>query len=371
MRTSVLPADPSALKVWAAKVALDSTKKQYFSKMTGPEGSFMPVVTKTDLETKPGDEVTTTLVAKLKGKPVEGQEKMAGRVMKLRTATHKMRIDKHRQGVNVGDVMDAKRVNWSIPEQARDRLSDYMGEVLDEQLTMTAAGSRGDGDEIQHYEVGYGGFPNPFRAPDAAHLMFFDGTINASNSAAWDGTKKLGVNVIEKLVLRAKRQIGGQPDKAVAMQPIKVNSGKHFVYLAAPESMYDLRRETGEAGWLAFEKAKVTNVGNDSPLFKAGSIYINGALVDETQTCVKFSTYGSSANRPVARNLFLGANAVAVAYGTRTQRDNMRFELMEADEDYGEEGVIIVRMIAGFDKPQFNGMDFGLIANDVEFSPST
>lgn len=371
MRTQVLPSDPAAVKVWAAKVALDSTKKQYLAKMTGNEGSFMPVITKTDLETKPGDEVTTTLVAKLRGKPVEGQEKLEGRVMRLRTATHKMRIDKHRQAVNVGDVMDQKRVNWSIPEQARDRLSDYMAEVLDEQLVMTGAGARGDGDEIQHYEVGYTGFPNAFRTPDAAHLMYWDGTITASNSASWDGTKKFGRDIIEKLVLRAKKQIGGQPDKAVSMQPVKVNGGKHFVYLASPESMYDLRREQGEAGWLAIEKAKVTAIGQDSPLFKGGSVYLAGALIDECQTVVKFGTYGSGANRTVCRNLFLGANAICVAYGTRTQRDNMRFELMEADEDYGEEGVIIVRMIAGFDKPQFNGMDFGLIANDVEYSTST
>ena len=367
-RTTVLPTDPTALKVWSTKVALDSTKKQYFAKMTGREGTYMPVVTKTDLETKPGDEVTTTLIAKLRGKPVEGQEKLAGRIMRLQSATHKMRIDKHRQAVNVGDVMDQKRVNWSIPEQARDRLSDYMAEVLDEQLTMTAAGSRGVGDEIQHYPLGYTGFPNTFRAPDSQHLMTWDGTRAAK--ADLTVNDKLGVNVIEKLVLRAKRQIGGQPDKAVKMEQIQVNGGKHFIYLACPESMYDLRRETGEAGWLAYEKAKVTSVGADSPLFKAGAIYVNGALVDETQTCVKFNDYGAGSVN-AARNLFLGANAVAVAYGTRTQRDNVRFELMEADEDYGEEGVVIVRMIAGFDKCQFNGLDFGLIANDVAFTAAT
>lgn len=374
-RTTILPTDPAAVKVWAAKVALDSKKKTYFDKMTGAEGSYMPVVTKTDLETKAGDEVTTTLIAKLRGKPVEGQEKLAGRIQKLSTATHKMRIDKHRQAVNVGDVMDQKRVNWSIPQQARDRLSDYMAEVHDEQVTMTAAGARGVGDEIQHYPTGYAGFPNAFVAPDAQHWMIWDGTRAAIGDLTTND--KLGVNVLEKLVLRAKRQTGGQPGKAVRMEQIRVNSGKHFIYLACPESMYDLRRETGEAGWLAYEKAKVTNVGNDSPLFKAGAIYVNGVLVDETQTCVKFSNYGGG-SLAAARNLFLGANAVCVAYGTKGQRDGMKYELSEADEDYGEEGVVIVRMVAGFSKARFspdgvpaNGLDFGVIANDVAFTAAT
>lgn len=377
-RTQILPTDPSAVKVWSAKVALDSKKKSYFDKMTGSEGSSMPVITKTDLETKPGDEVTTTLIAKLRGKPVEGAEKLAGRIHKLSTATHKMRIDKHRQAVNVGDVMDKKRVGWSIPAQARDRLSDYMAEVHDEQITMTAAGARGIGDEVQHYDVGYAGFPNAFVAPDSQHIMYFDGS--RANAAAITSADKLGVNVIEKLILRAKRQTGGMPAKAVKMLPVQVNSGKHFIYLACPESMYDLRRETGEAGWLAYEKAKAAAVGNDSPLFKAGSIYVNGVLVDETQTCVKFDTTvaGGSYGYAAARNLFLGANAVCVAYGTKGQRDGMKYDMSEADEDYGEEGVIIVRMIAGFSKARYsadgvaaNGLDFGVIANDVAFTAAT
>lgn len=379
-RTQILPTDPGAVKIWAAKVALDSAKKTYFAKMTGAEGSYMPVVQKTDLEAKPGDEVTTTLIAKLRGKPVEGQEKLAGRIQRLTSATHKMRIDKHRQAVNVGDVMDQKRVNWSIPEQARDRLSDYMGEIYDEQITMTAAGARGIGDEIQHYPVGYAGFPNAFVAPDAAHVMYFDGS--RANPAALTANDKLSTNVIDRLVLRAKKQIGDvQSGKPVRMEPIRVDGGKHFIYLACPESMYDIRREVGDAGWLTLEKAKITAEGSKSVLYTGGRALYNGALIDETQTCVKFDNTtpgGSYGTTLVARNLFLGANAVAVAHGTKAQRDGMKYELSEADEDYGEEGVIIVRMIAGFSKCRFspdgvpaNGLDFGLIANDVAYTAST
>lgn len=379
-RTQILPTDPGAVKIWAAKVALDSAKKTYFAKMTGSEGSYMPVVTKTDLEAKPGDEVTTTLIAKLRGKPVEGSEKLAGRIQKLTSATHKMRIDKHRQAVNVGDVMDQKRVNWSIPEQARDRLSDYMGEVYDEQITMTAAGARGIGDEIQHYPVGYAGFPNTFVTPDAAHVMYFDGS--RANPAALTSGDKLGTNVIDKLVLRAKKQIGDVAGgKPVRMEPIRTEGGKHFIYLSCPESMYDIRREVGDAGWLTIEKAKIAAEGSKSVLFNGGKAFYNGALLDETQTCVKFDNTtagGSYGTALVARNLFLGANAVAVSHGTKSQRDGMKYELSEADEDYGEEGVIIVRMIAGFSKCRFspdgipaNGLDFGLIVNDVAYTAAS
>lgn len=366
-RTQILPSDPAAVKVWSAKVAVDSAKKTYFNKMTGKEGSSMPVIMKTELESGPGDEVTTTLIAKIKGKPVEGQEKLAGRIHRLSHATHKMRIDKHRQAVNVGDIMDQKRVNWNIEEQARNRLSDYMAEIYDEQITMTASGGRGVGDEIQHYPVGYGGFPNPFVAPDPQHHMIADGKAKNAITAS----DKLSTNIIDKLVLRAKKQLGGQPDKAVRMEPIQVDGGKHFIYLTGPEAMYDIRREVGDAGWLTLEKAKAAADGGKNPIFTGGKAYYNGVLLDETQTIVKFNDYGASNNVPVIRSLFLGANAVAVAHGTKGQRGGMRFELREDDEDYGEEGVIIIRMIAGFSKCRFNGLDFGVIANDVAFTAAT
>lgn len=390
-RSSILPTDPQAVKVWSAQVAQDSRKKTYFNKMTGKEGSSMPVVTKTALESGAGDEVTTTLIAKLRGKPVEGPEKLAGRAQKLSSATHKMRIDKHRQAVNCGDAMDQKRVNWNIQDQAKARLADWVAEVFDEQVTMNLAGSRGVGGEIQQYPVGYAGFPNALVGPDATHYMCFDGT--RAGASALTAGDKMQINVVEKLVLRAKRQLGGidSPNaQAVRMEPVSVEGGEYFVLLLCPESMYDLRRETGEAGWLAYEKAKVTAVGAKSPLFTGGSVLFNGVLIDETQTCVKFDTTvannvsasgtGSADTSTfavnAARNLFLGANACAVAFGTKGQKDGMRFELTEDDDDYGEEGIVIIRMVAGFSKTRFTvpgqtAMDFGVIANDVAFTVST
>jgi len=382
-RTTILPTDPSAVKAWAAEVALDSKKKTFFNKMTGEEGSSMPVIRKTDLEKGPGDEVTTTLVAKIVGKPVEGNEKLAGRAKAMSSATDKMRIDKHRQAINVGDGMDQKRVNFNLQQQAKDRLSDYLAEVYDEQITMHACGNRGSGTEITHYPVGYQGFPNALLAPDANHYMVFDGSrAQAVNLTTGD---KLGTNVVDKLKLRTSKQIGGVAQgRAVAMQPIATDGDKYFVFLTGPEGMYDLRREVGDAGWLTLEKAKATAVGAKSPIFTGGRAFYNGVVIDETQTIIKFAngatcdSDGTAYGADCMRSMFLGANAVAVAHGTKGQQDGMRYELSEKDEDYGEEGIVIVRMVAGFKKSRFtptNGpgtaQDFGVIVTDHAYTPST
>src|SRR3546814_12473264 len=130
--------------------------------MTATEDPALPVVQKPWLESGPGDEVTTYRSVKLSGKPIEGDEKGLCREDKLTKYTHKMRIDKHRKLLNVGDIMTQKRVPYDIKKQVQARLSDYMAEVSDQQITMTASGARGVGDEISHYPVGYAGFPNTF-----------------------------------------------------------------------------------------------------------------------------------------------------------------------------------------------------------------
>jgi N4-gp56 family major capsid protein len=366
-RTQILPSDPGAIKLWESEVAVDARKKSFFTPMTGGEKELLPVVRKTSLESGPGDEVTMYLVAKIVGKPVEGQEKLAGREKALSKFTDKMRIDKHRQAVNVGDVMDQKRVPYDIAEQAKARLSDYAAEVHDEQITMHISGGRGHGPEVQHYPVGYRGFPNPFIAPDAKHYQVHDGSIGYEGLTP---AHKLGLAVIDEAVLRAKKMLGdiegGKPTK---MQPIQVEGGKHFLFLTGAEGMRDLRRETGDAGWLALEKAKATAVGAKSPIFQGGAALYNDTVIDEAQTIVKFNNAGADGNVNAMRSLLLGAHGVAVAFGTKSNRRGTRYELSDSDLDHGEEEVIVMRLIAGYKKCVYNGMDFGCVTVDHAYTP--
>lgn len=365
-KTTILPTDPGAVKVWETEVSVEMTKKSAFTKMTGSEKSALPVIRKTQLESGPGDEVTCYLIAKMTGKPREGAEKIAGFEDKLNHYTDKLRIDKHRRAVNVGDIMDQKRVPFDIAEQTKARLTDYAAEVHDEQIVMTASGSRGVGDEIQHYPVGYAGFPNTFEAPDSGHNQVWDGSI--AYGALVEATHKLGTAVIDAANLRAKKMIGDiKSGKAAKMTPCSVEGAKHFVFLTGPEGMYDLRREVGDAGFLTLEKAKMTAEGGKNLIFTGGRAFHNGVLIDEMQTIVKFNNAGAGTIRAM-RSLFLGAHAVAVAYGTRGQNNNSRYQLTESDLDHKEEDVIVLRLIAGYKKCRYNGLDHGVISVDHTYS---
>jgi len=367
-KTSVLPTDAGAVKLWSAKVAIDTANKMYWGKLTGSEADALPVVNKTDLESGPGDEVTSYLIAKFRGKPIEGSEKGEGREDKLTSYTHAMRIDKLRKLVNVGDIMTQKRTPYSIGEQVRNRLTDYLAEVGDQLITMYASGARGTGAEITHYPTSWTGFPNALVAPDADHLFI----AGAGTKIGLTTGDKMGTDVIDRVLVKTKQMYGG-PGAAVRMTPVTVSGGtpsdqpgKHFLFLLGTEPMYDLRREVGDAGWLTLEKAKTSQDGAKNPIFMGGAAYYNGALVDDVQHYVKFTDYGAGSNVPAARSLMVGAHAVASAYGMKGR--TMRWDMLDSDVDHHEEEVVIARTICGYSKTRHNSMDFGVIAVDTAFT---
>src|SRR3546814_15795392 len=102
--------------------------------------------------------------------------------------------------------------------------SDLMAEVSDQQITMTASGARGVGDEISHYPVGYAGFPNTFVAPDAGHW-----TVGAAKTkATMVAGDKMSKDVIDRAIALATKMQGGA-SKAVSMTQLVDDGGQHFI----------------------------------------------------------------------------------------------------------------------------------------------
>lgn len=365
-RTSILPTDPNKRKAWAASVADDSIKSQYFSRLIGEEGSKAVIVKKTDTEKGAADEVVTALVAKLRGTPVTEGQRLEGREFKLQHASHTMRINEFRHGVNVGARIDQSRVGYNLKRQAREKLTDYIKEMYEEVVCMALCGARGVGDEIQHFDTSYAGYPNALRAPDASHL--FVGTDGTKAKATLVAGDKLSLTTINKLRTKSKKMLGGQPDKAVKMTATTKGGREGFVLAVCPESMQDIRDDAGAQGWFEAQKALISAVGKEAELFRGGAGWFNGVIVDEMETCVKFADYGASANIPAARSLFMGANAGYIAHGTKGQADGMTVTLDEDTDDRGHDAILFFEMIFGADKTAFNSMDYGLITVDSAFT---
>ena len=365
-RTTILPGDANKRKAWAAAVATDSAKDQYFSRMIGPEGSDSAIIKKTDTEKGAADEVVTALVAKFRGAPITEGVKLAGREFRLQHASHTMRINEFRHGVNIGARIEQSRVGFNLKRQGREKLTEYIKELYEEVICTAGSGARGAGDEIQHLPLDYAGYPNALRTPDAAH--YFCGPLNTRVKNTLVTGDKMTLAVLNKLRTKAKKMLGGQPDKAVKMSPISMGGKKVNVFAVCPEGIQDIRDDAGAQGWFEAQKALTTAIGKESEIFKGGAGMFNGTLVDEMETCVKFTDYGAGGDVPAARSLFFGANAVSIAHGTKGQDDGMTVNLDEDTDDRKHDHILFFEMIFGADKCQFNSMDYGLITVDTAFT---
>ena len=364
-RTTILPNDPNKRKAWAAAVANDAAQEQYFARLVGEEGSRSAVIKKTELEKGAGDEVTTALVAKLRGAPITEGHKLAGQEFKLQHAAHTMRINEFRHGVNVGARIEQSRVGYNLKKQGREKLTEYIKELYEQVIVTAASGARGVGDEISHFGTDYAGYPNALRAPDAAHL--FVGAAGDKAKATLVAGDKLSLATVNKLRTKAKKMLGGK-DKPVKMTPIRKGGKECFVLAVLPEVMQDIRDDVGAQGWFEAQKALTAAVGKESEIFKGGAGMFNGVLIDEMEVGVKFGDYGSGGNVPAARSLFMGANAVSIAHGTKGMADGMSVSLDEDMDDRKHDHILFFEMIFGADKSQFDGMDYGQITVDTAFT---
>ena len=365
-RTTILPSDPNKRKAWSATVAEDSAKEQYYTRLIGPEGSYSAGIKKTDTEKGAADEVVTALVAKLRGAPITEGVKLAGREFRLQHAAHTMRVNEFRHGVNCGARIEQSRVGFNLKRQARAKLTEYIKEMYEEVTCMAVAGARGVGDEITHFGTDYVGYPNALRAPDAAHL--FVGKAGDRVKATLDANDKVNLATINKLRTKAKKMLGGQPDKAVKMTQVRKGGKECFIFAVCPEVMQDIRDDSGAQGWFEAQKALTAAIGKESEIFQGGAGMFNGVLVDEMETCVKFADYGAGGAIPAARSHFMGANAFVVAHGTKGMADGMTVSLDEDTDDRRHDAILFFEMIFGVDKCAYNGMDYGQITVDSAFT---
>lgn len=360
-RTTILPTDPNKRKAWAAAVAEDAAQQQYFARLVGPEGSRSAVIKKTELEKGAGDEVTTALVAKLQGRARREGEKLAGNEFRLQHASHTMRINEHRHGVNVGARIEQSRVGYNLKKQGREKLTEYIKELYEHTIMAAAAGARGVGEELHTLEPDYAGYPNALRAPDAAHL--YVGTAGDKAKATLANTDKVTLATINKLRTKAVKMLGGK-DKPVKMQKVRKGGKDCFVFAVCPEVMQDIRDDVGAQGWFEAQKALTAAVGKESEIFKGGAGMFNGVLTDEMEFGVYFNDYGSGSNLVATRSLFMGANAVSVAHGTKGMADGMSVTLDEDMDDRKHDHILFFEMIFGADKCQFDSRDYGMISVD-------
>lgn len=348
---------PMAQKRWSGQLFLETIKKSYWDKFEGKsENSVIQV--KNDLESDAGDRVSYDISVQLRGKPTSGDNRLKGNEEGLKFFSDEVIIDQLRKSVSAGGKMTRKRTSHDLRSVAKDRLSDYWAQYIDEMKFVYLSGSRGiNADFIE--DVDYSGHANnPLRQPDAQHLMF-------GGAAASKGTLTSGDTMTRSLVEKAvvkSRMLKATDRNSANMVPIMVDGAKHFVLLMSPFQEHAMREEAGEKGWLEVQKARAAAEGKANPIFTGGLGMINNCVLHSHESVIRYNDYGAGQNVNAARALFLGRQAAVIAYGSP---GGLRFTWKEETDDFGNEPVVAAGTILGVTKTQFNQRDFGVISIDT------
>jgi len=360
-RTIIGVNDPKAVKRFSAFLAVDTPSKAYWAKkFTGKSaGASTPVTKLTRLESDAGDYESFDLNMQLKMKPIEGDDVLEGKEENLVFYTDGLYIDQMRGGVNAGGRMSRKRTIHDLRNVARKRQSDWWARIMDELHFMYVSGARGINSDYV-FDTSYSGFAgNALAAPDSVHHAIAGGHVK--NTLVVGDTMSL--SEIDKLVAKAD-MMGGGTQGQPQIQPIQLEGEDHYVLVMNPWQEYDMRTDTASGKWLDIQKALAASEGRKSPICKGGLGMYNNVILHKHKNVVRFSDYGSGGDIGAARALFMGEQALAIAWGSAGS-SKMRFSWHEETRDNGNVLVITTHSMFGLSKVAFNGLDYGVIAVDT------
>jgi len=253
--------------------------------------------------------------------------------------------------------MSRKRTVHNIRSIARDRLSDYWSQYIDQMNFVYLSGARGiNQDYIE--DVTWAGFAgNPIDQPDASHILY--GGV-ATSKATVAVTDTMSRAVVERANVKATMMRALDPSTA-NMMPVMINGEAHYVTVMSPFQEHDLRISDA-GGWLEIQKAAAAAEGRNNPIFKGGLGMINNVVLHSHESAIRFADYGTGNNIAAARALFMGRQAGVVAYGSA---GGLRFTWTEEMKDHQNEPSVAAGVIMGVKKTRFNGKDFGVLSIDT------
>ena len=352
--------DPKAIKRYSGLLAVDVARTGYWSRKFMGTGSSAnaPVHQLLELTNDAGEQITFDLSLQLGMQPIEGDAILEGKEEELKFYTDQVYIDQMRGGVNSGGRMTRKRTLHNLRDLAKKRQGEWWQRVFDEILFMYASGARGVNTDFV-FPSDYTGFANnALTAPDTGHKLVAGNKAKATLTA----DDKMTLSLIDVAKTNAE-MMGGGTQGTPQIQPIKINGEDHFVCVMNPWQEYDLRNNTTTGQWLDIQKAAATSEGKNSPIFKGGLGMYNNVVLHSHKGCIRFSDYGNPASVSACRSLFLGDQALVLAFGS--PGTGLRFDWNEESRDNGNQVVITTNSIFGVKKTTFNGLDYGVIAIDT------
>jgi N4-gp56 family major capsid protein len=267
-------------EMWGRYVYEEARAKHFWDRFSGPEGSGMPFIVKSELLTEPGDTIHVSQVSHLSGAGVTGETRLRGTEEKLSLAEITLIPEWNRHAVS-DTAKASKQILHAFREKAQMALSYWMAGKMDASAWTAIRTTSSAGFEAATIDVIYAG--------TAAAVD----DLTASDTFGVSEIRK-GAALLESKNV-AKISVPGMP----------AGEGYYLLFIN-PWQAYTLK---ADSEWIAnHQNASVR--GADNPLFTGALGEIDGVIVHSTTQC----TATANANSPAvncARAVMVGQEALA------------------------------------------------------------
>ena len=317
--TEVAAGDASAVQVWASKIWYEARREIYWAKFVKERDPNSIIESKTELDKKPGDIINFNLGRKLTGQGVRNDATLEGSEEALTVYSDTVTLIQQRNAVRMAGRMSDKRTAYDQHKLAKDRLSVWLAEYIDDYI-----------------------FTEMDSSPST---VVFAGT--ATSTATLAATDLLTPALIDRTIAKAKKA-------APKLHPVKLDGRELYVVILHTDVAYDVKINANSGVWQTVQQYAGVRDLMQNRIFAGSLGYWGGAVLHEHEKVPTAINWGSGSNVNGASNMFLAKQAGVFAWGARPEAWEQRF-------DYGAKSGFAIGAIFGFTKAVFNSVDNGYI----------
>ena len=359
--------DANRQELWSNDLLMDAAREiENILPFVGSDSNNI-VQVHDDLGKKKGDKENFTLVARLKGDGVTGDDELEGNEEAMLSFNESVDIDQIRNAVRLEGKLDEQKVIYDQIKPGRDGLKLWMVEYKIRQIFNKLAGvtnttlvdTNGDATSVRCTWSN-----TPDFIPDADTAA---GSGNRYLSAAGAGTSAAAMTSAHKMTLDFVTELATKAKLCnPKIQPLNVDGENIYVLFMHPLCARDIRKSSD---WkTAQENAKVRSDKN--PVFRGALGYWSNVLLLENEyipwldvsvagNSWRGAATGTDYAVDTAANLLCGRQAVLCAQAKNPKA------LVHKTFDFDNKEAMAGSLIEGYQKAMFNSKEFGVILADA------
>jgi len=348
---------------WSPKFFQEFVRDNPFAKLMG-ETTDAPIQMNYDLEKKPGEYVTISLVTRIPSTSsalggVRGDNTLRGSETALGNYGCQLTLDQYRNAVTIGKF-EQKKTHIDMLNAAKPQLKNWLMELVRQQCIIALQSPCVDG------VTAYGSATEAQKdvwtdAQYAASRILFGASISniattaPAGGATYDHSASLlnvdsSTDILQPTIASLAKRIleGADPH----WRPIRIDGGGEWgLMLCQRYAFRDFKTHATTVSILEYSGVR----GDENPLFNDGDLMYDGLVLKKVPEIGTIAGVGNG-SIAVAPNFLIGAQALGFGIGETAH------DIMTKDEyDYGNAPGIGVAQIHAIQKLMYNNVQNGVM----------